>query len=62
MALIPNRTAKTGISESEQVIYNKSFDQDFNVIAIEALGHDSVNNVLRRIAVTSTGALKVVVA
>ena len=62
MAVIPNRTGKTGVSETGQVILNKSFDTDFNVIAMEALGYDSTNKVLRRIAVTATGALKVVTA
>ena len=46
--------------ESEQELANKSFDPVFNVEIVEAVGFDSVNNVLRPIAVDDTGKLKLV--
>ena len=53
--------SKQDTKKSEQNIFNNTYDTDFDVIAIEILGYDSDANVLRRIPVTSTGALKVVV-
>ena len=43
---------------TEQFIANLSFDNDFGVEAVVALGYDGT--VLRRIAVTEDGSLKVV--
>lgn len=43
---------------TEQLIANLSFDNDFRVGAIIALGYDGTN--LIRIAVTNDGSLKVV--
>jgi hypothetical protein len=39
----PNRTGKTGISESEQTILNHSFDKDFATSVNQPLGFDGVN-------------------
>ena len=47
------------IKKSEQNIFNKSYDEDFNIVAIEILGYDSNSDVLRRILVNSDGELKV---
>ena len=47
--------------ETEQYLQNKSFDPEFQVETAELLGHDLANNVLRRVAVNSSGYLKVVV-
>lgn len=44
--------------KSEQAILNQSFDEDYNVLSVELVGFDSSNNVLRRVAVDSTGALQ----
>jgi hypothetical protein len=45
---------------SEQEIMNQSFDPTFNVQLVEGLGYDSVNLVLRPLAVDDQGQLKVV--
>jgi len=45
--------------DSEQKIQNLSFDTDFNVPVVLALGHDNTNAVLRRIQVDDSGYLKV---
>jgi hypothetical protein len=42
---------------SEQNVFNKSYDTDFDVLATEQLGYDSGSNVLRRIRVNSDGEL-----
>ena len=46
---------------TEQNIFNKSYDEDFDIIAIELLGYDSVAGVLKRIKVNASGELKVAV-
>ena len=48
-------------TDTPQYIQNKSFDPEFQVETAELLGHDLANNVLRRVAVDSSGYLKVVV-
>ena len=45
--------------DTGQYIKNKSFDPTFQVETVELLGHDSTNNILRRIQVTDTGNVKV---
>lgn len=40
---VPNRTGKSGISESEQTMQNHSFDSDFGVSVSESLGYDGQN-------------------
>jgi len=47
--------------ETEQTIQNMSYDPEFEVLQAEVLGHDSVNNVLRRIQVDSSGNIKVAI-
>ena len=42
---------------TEQKNSNLSFDSDFNINAVELVGYDSVNNVLRRIQVDSSGSI-----
>ena len=44
-------------SKSEQEMQNLSYDHDFNILTTEMIGYD--DGVLRRVNVTSTGALKV---
>ena len=51
-------TPASPTKHSEQGIANLSFDEDFRIEAVEALGYDGTN--LVRIAVTSDGSLKVV--
>lgn len=46
-------------TDSEQYIANKSFDETYQVEQIEILGYDADNEVLRPIAVTNTGLVKV---
>jgi hypothetical protein len=43
---------------TEQGILNHSVDPQFGVVAIELLGYDPVNNVLRRIPVKADGTLQ----
>lgn len=50
---------KTPTKRSEQNVLVNSFDEDFNILAVELIGYDGA--VLRRVAVTSTGLLKVAV-
>jgi len=58
MATTPNKTAhKT--EKTEQYIDNLSYDKDFNISTMELLGHDTDNNVLRRIQVDDSGNLKI---
>lgn len=45
--------------DSEQAIVNKSFDATYQVEQVEIVGYDADNNVLRPIAVTNTGLVKV---
>ena len=54
----PNKANRV-TENSEQYIENLSYDRDFNVSALELLGHDSTNNVLRRIQVDANGQVKV---
>jgi len=48
---------KTQTKRSEQNVLVRSFDEDFNILAVEMIGYDGTN--LQRIAVTSDGKLKV---
>lgn len=41
----------------EQYILNRSFDPEFNVLAVELLGHDTQTNALRRIRVDNNGSI-----
>lgn len=43
-----------------QNVFNKSYDEDFDIVAIEILGYDSDAGVLRRIQVNTDGELEVV--
>lgn len=52
----PNKPA-SDTKYTLQNTLNNSYDEDFNVIAVEILGYDSDAQVLRRIKVSSTGAL-----
>lgn len=45
---------------SIQSIQNQSFDASFGVLSVELLGYDTTNNVLRRLAVDSSGLVGVV--
>jgi len=58
MATTPTRSHKT-TEDTPQALQNLGFDTTFNVSGIELLGHDSVNNVLRRIQVDGAGQIKV---
>ncbi len=53
----PNRPASQN-KYTEQNMGNTSFDEDFGVNAVEIIGYDSINNVLRRIAVNENGETK----
>lgn len=44
---------------SEQYILNNTYDEDYDVVAVETLGEDSTNGVLRRIQTNSDGQLLV---
>ena len=55
---VPNRDP-IDTKKSEQNIYNNTYDEDFDVIAVEMLGYDSVNQVLVRIKVNADGTLPV---
>ena len=44
--------------ESQQEILNNSVDPTFKVLAIELLGYDSVNGVLRRVSVNTSGVIQ----
>ena len=57
---IPNRNP-SDTKKTPQNIFNNSYDEDFDVIAVEILGYDPVNDTLRRIAVDSEGKLKTAV-
>ena len=46
---------------TEQNIFNNSYDEDFDVVAVEILGYDSTGNALRRIKVNVNGELKVAI-
>lgn len=50
--------SKQDTKKSEQVILNDSFDEDFNILAVELVGHDTDANVLRRVKVNSAGAVQ----
>lgn len=44
--------------DTTQYIANKSFDPTFGVSMVEAVGYDSVNGVMRPVAVDSSGQIK----
>jgi len=46
----PNRQAKPDTARSEQNIQNKSFDEEFQVSAIEQLTYNPVTNTLERVS------------
>lgn len=48
-------------TDTTQYISNKSFDPTYNTEIVEILGYDAVNGVLRPLAVTNTGLLKVTI-
>lgn len=52
---------KSQTRRSAQNMFNNSYDEDFNVIAMELLGYDSDAGVLRRVKVDANGKLKVAV-
>ena len=45
--------------DTTQYIANKSFDSTYQIEQVELVGYDSVNGVMRPLAVTATGLLKV---
>jgi len=49
--------SKSQTKRKPQDVYVKSYDEDFNILAVEIIGYDGTN--LQRIAVTSEGKLKV---
>lgn len=53
----PNRTGKTSITDSQQDVLNSSFDKDFGVLAVEALGYNPTASDLRRISVNADGSI-----
>lgn len=57
MTTLPDKDNSV-IKKTSQYIANLGFDKVFRVQTIELLGHDSINNVLRRIQVDDTGAIK----
>jgi hypothetical protein len=57
MTTIPDKDNSV-TKKTSQYMANLGFDKTFNVQTIELLGHDSTNNVLRRIQVDDTGAIK----
>jgi len=56
---MPITKANDKISKSEQEMQNLGFDHDFDILTTELIGYDSDAGVLRRVNVTSAGALKV---
>jgi hypothetical protein len=50
----PNRTSKPDIEKSEQELVNKSFDREFDVLAVEALVYNPETGALDRM--TQPGA------
>lgn len=50
----PNRVSKPEIEKSEQELFNKSFDREFDVLAVEGLVYNPTTNALDR----ATGDLK----
>lgn len=44
----PNRTSKPDIEKSEQELFNKSFDREFDVLAVENLEYNPGSNSLVR--------------
>lgn len=50
----PNRVSKPDIEKSEQELFNKSFDREFDVLAVEKLRYNATTNTLDR----DTGDLK----
>lgn len=44
-------------AEYPQYILNQSVDPTFSILAVELLGYDSTNNVLRRVNVDSSGSI-----
>lgn len=54
----PTTRSRQDTKKSAQNIFNDSYDEDFNIVAVEILGYDSDAGVLRRIGVTATGALE----
>jgi len=52
----PDRTGYHDVKNTEQHIQNKSYDQEFEVTAIEMLGHDPASSVLRRISTSQRGS------
>lgn len=47
----PNRNNKPDIEHSEQVLFNQSFDREFNVLASENLAFDPTTNSLHRVVI-----------
>jgi len=58
MAITKN---KSDIERSEQIVLNRTVDDDFEVLAVELLGYDPNSQTLKRITVTNEGKLKVAV-
>jgi len=54
MAIVKN---KSDISRSEQIVLNRSVDDQFDIIAVELIGYDSSSDTLKRILVADDGEL-----
>ena len=52
-----NTPATPGTKHTIQNIFNWTFDEDFGVVAVELLGYDSTNNVLRRLVCDENGQI-----
>jgi hypothetical protein len=53
-----DRHEKPDIHRSEQGVLNKSFDEEFQLLAVENLGHNTESNTLERIR-TTNGAMHI---
>jgi len=56
---MPINEAADSIKRTPQNVFNKSYDEDFDILAVELIGYDSDAAVLRRIKVDGDGKLKV---
>jgi hypothetical protein len=54
---MPITRSKNQAKRSEQYILNATYDEDYDVVAVELLGYDAINGVMRRIQVDTQGRL-----
>jgi len=57
MPSTPTAQSKSQTKRKPQDVYVATYDEDFDIIAVELLGYDGTD--LQRISVTSEGKLKV---